>query len=155
MLNDYMDMYGHERPRWARMRHVIKHNLCRTMETDKDNVVRVNVPRRMVLVPGTAFIIGSAIGIMRGGRDASLRFLAENAHRPPRTVEGWYFYKKTKNYRVMWGGLKGAGVEATRLSLIGAGYVGLEMGMERMGWGDVKEVGAGAGIAGVFSVICE
>ena len=92
---------------------------------------------------------------MRGGRDASLRFLAENAHRPPRTVEGWYFYKKTKNYRVMWGGLKGAGVEATRLSLIGAGYVGLEMGMERMGWGDVKEVGAGAGIAGVFSVICE
>jgi len=40
--------------------------------------------------------IGTAIGLVRGSRAAGLRFLAENAHRPPTTVQGWYFYNKTK-----------------------------------------------------------
>lgn len=44
--------------------------------------------------------------MIRGGRAAGLRFLAENAHNPPKTVRGWYFYNKTKNYRMMWAGLR-------------------------------------------------
>ncbi|KAF9534390.1 hypothetical protein CPB83DRAFT_889376 [Crepidotus variabilis] len=120
-------------------------------EESKPNAIRLNIPNRMMLIPGSAFILGSAIGIMRGGREASLRFLAENAHRPPTTVQGWYFYKKTKNYRVMWGGLKGAGREASKLSVLALGFVGMEEGLERVGWGDVKEVGAAVGSAVLFS----
>jgi hypothetical protein len=46
------------------------------------------------------------VGMIRGGRTAGLRFLAENAHNPPKTLKGWYFYNKTKNYRMMWAGLR-------------------------------------------------
>ncbi|KDR83367.1 hypothetical protein GALMADRAFT_42799, partial [Galerina marginata CBS 339.88] len=94
-------------------------------ETKKPEI-RLTIPQRFMVVPGTAFVVGSAIGIMRGGRAASLRFLAENAHRPPTTVQGWYFYKKTKNYKVMLGALRGAGVEAGKLSGLALAYVGLE-----------------------------
>jgi len=99
-----------------------------------------------------AVALGSAIGIMRGGREASLRFLAENAHRPPRTVQGWYFYKKTKNYRVAWGALKGAGKEATRLGAITGTYVVLEEGMDRV-YPSAKEVVAGAGTGLLFGAV--
>ncbi|KAF8901722.1 hypothetical protein CPB84DRAFT_1679441 [Gymnopilus junonius] len=113
-------------------------------ETEK-KTVRLSIPQRVLGVCGTAFVVGTAIGIMRGGRAASLRFLAENAHRPPTTVQGWYFYKKTKNYKVMLGALKGAGTEASRLTGLSLAYVGIEEGLQRTGWGGVKEVGAGVG----------
>ncbi|KAF8974604.1 hypothetical protein BDZ97DRAFT_1911772 [Flammula alnicola] len=117
----------------------------------KNTAIWLTIPRRVMLVPATAFIVGTAIGITRGGRTASLRFLAENAHRPPTTVQGWYFYKKTKNYKVMLGALKGAGAEATKLTALGLTYVGIEEGVERMGWGPAKHVGAAVGTAIVFS----
>lgn len=120
-----------------------------------DVPIRVNVPRRVLLIPGTAFIVGSAIGLVREGRTASLRFLAENAHRPPKTVQGWYFYKKTKNYRVMLGGLKGAGIEGSRLGAIALCYVGIEAAVERCGWGELKEMAGGVGTGTVFSMVCE
>jgi len=120
-----------------------------------DAAIRVNIPQRVLLVPGTAFVVGSAIGLVRGGRTASLQFLAENAHRPPKTVQGWYFYKKTKNYRVMLGGLKGGVIEGSRLGAIALCYVGLESGVERYGWGSVKEIVAGVGTGCVFSMVCE
>lgn len=120
----------------------------------KPEAIRLNIPQRMMLIPGSAFIVGTAIGIMRGGREASLRFLAENAHRPPTTVQGWYFYKKTKNYRVMWGGLKGAGAEAGKLTLLAGAFVGIEEGLERIGWGQVNEIGAAVGTAAATALAC-
>jgi hypothetical protein len=122
------------------------------MDDVPQTAIRVNIPQRMLLVPGTAFIVGSAIGLVRGGRTASLRFLAENAHRPPKTVQGWYFYNKTKNYRVMLGGLKGAGVDGSRLMAMGLCYVGLE---SAIGCRELKEIGAGVGTGAVFSLVCE
>ncbi|KAF9485395.1 hypothetical protein BDN70DRAFT_771148, partial [Pholiota conissans] len=119
----------------------------------KKRQIHLNIPQRMLTVPGTAFVVGSAIGIMRGGRTASLQFLAENAHRPPTTVQGWYFYKKTKNYKVMLGALKGAGAEAGRLTALGLTYVGIEEGMERVGWGQGKHMGAAVGSAVVFATV--
>jgi len=59
-----------------------------------------------LVLPVMCASVGLALGAYRGGRMASLRFLAENAHRAPKTVKGWYFYNKTKNYRMMYGGLK-------------------------------------------------
>jgi len=122
------------------------------MDSDDEpkTAIRVNIPQRVLLVPGTAFIVGSAIGLVRGGRTASLRFLAENAHRPPKTVQGWYFYNKTKNYRVMLGGLKGAGLEGSRLGAIALCYVGLETAI---GLRSLKEIGAGVGTGAVFSIV--
>ncbi|KAF8665783.1 hypothetical protein AX16_000230 [Volvariella volvacea WC 439] len=117
--------------------------------------IRLNIPQRFYLVPGAAIIAGSMIGIVRGTRRASLQFLAENVHRPPTTVQGWYFYNKTKNYKVMLGGLKGAGAEASKLGVIALGYVGIEEGMERMGWGEAKEVAAATGTAAMFSAACK
>lgn len=105
----------------------------------------------MLVVPGTAFIVGSAIGLVREGRAASLRFLAENAHRPPKTVQGWYFYNKTKNYRVMLSGLRGGGYEGSRLGVIGMCYVGIENAVG----GEWKEICAGVGTGAVFSLVCE
>lgn len=117
--------------------------------------IHLTIPERFYLVPGAAVVVGCAIGIMRGGRATSLRFLAENAHRPPTTVQGWYFYNKTKNYKVMLGALKGAAADAGKLGVVAVGWVGIEEGMKRVGWGDVSDVGAAVGTAGVFSAVCE
>lgn len=54
----------------------------------------------------TAFGVGAVSGMVTGARKAGLVFLAENAHRLPDTVQGWYFYNKTKNYRMILGGVK-------------------------------------------------
>jgi len=129
-----------------------------TMNTEskrEDAAIRLSIPPRLIVVPATAFMVGCAIGMVRGGRNASLRFLAENAHRPPTTVQGWYFYKKTKNYKVMWGALKGAGREAVKVTALAGSYVGIEEAVERAGWGKGKHVGAAVGTGVIFSVVCE
>lgn len=125
------------------------------MASDAQNPkpIRLNIPARFYVVPCAAFMVGSVIGLVRGGRTASLRFLAENVHRAPTTVQGWYFYNKTKNYKVMLGGLKGAALEGGRVGAVGVGWVGMEWVVERMGWGEMKEIGAAIGTAVVYSVV--
>jgi hypothetical protein len=49
----------------------------------------INLPRRMIILPPTALALGLVIGMSRGGSRARLRFLAENAHRQPTTIQGW------------------------------------------------------------------
>jgi hypothetical protein len=39
-----------------------------------------------------------------GFRFRGLQFLAENAHRAPRTKGEWYFYHKTKRYQMLAAG---------------------------------------------------
>jgi len=115
--------------------------------------IRLAVPPRYLVLPGATALTGLSIGLIRGARAASWRFLAENAHRAPTTVQGWYFYKKTKNYRMMWGGLKEGGADAVRLGMVGLGWAVLEDGMERAGLSAVKDVGAGLGTAGMFALV--
>lgn len=124
---------------------------------DESGRIHVDIPPRLFILPGVAFMVGSTIGIIRGGRATSLRFLAENAHRPPRTVKGWYFYNKTKNYKVILGGLKGAAKESTKLVAFSVGWVGIEEGLGALGgpFNEVKEVGAGLGTAGLFCGVCK
>jgi hypothetical protein len=99
--------------------------------------------------------MGTVIGLVRGSRAAGLRFLAENAHRPPTTVRGWYFYKKTKNYKMMLGGLSKAGTDAAKLGFTALAWVTFEEGLNHLGWGEIGEVGAGIGTAGVFAGVCK
>ncbi|KAF9468942.1 hypothetical protein BDZ94DRAFT_1244989 [Collybia nuda] len=123
------------------------------LDSPARNAIHLTIPARFYLVPGAAIIVGTAIGLLRGSQKASLRFLAENVHRPPTTVQGWYFYNKTKNYKVLLGGLQGAGLEASKLALIAVGWVGIEEGLQRVGWGEVSELGAAVGTAGIFSAV--
>lgn len=49
-----------------------------------------------------------------------MQYLAENAHRLPKNMEGWYFYHKRKNYRMIWGALqKGVMYSAKTGALVG------------------------------------
>ncbi|TFY83935.1 hypothetical protein EWM64_g51 [Hericium alpestre] len=113
--------------------------------------IHVDIPSRFYILPGGAMALGTAIGLVRGSRAAGLRFLAENAHRPPKTVKGWYFYNKTKNYKMILAGLSGAGSDGARLGITALGWVTFEEGLKRMGWENVSEIGAGLGTAALFA----
>lgn len=113
--------------------------------------IHLEIPPRFYLLPGGAMCVGTAIGLVRGSRAAGLRFLAENAHRPPTTVQGWYFYNKTKNYRMMLGGLRKAGTDAAKLGFTALAWVTFEEGLHQVGLDDLGEVGAGIGTAGIFA----
>lgn len=130
---------------------------CAMSSTDNNDelpAIHINIPRRYYLLPGAAVLTGISIGLFRGSRTASLRFLAENAHRPPKTVRGWYLYNKTKNYRVLLGGLKEAGADATKLGLTAAAWVALEEGCTTLGLDDFREVAAGLGTGTLLGAVC-
>ena len=126
------------------------------VESPQKEVVRLYIPREYYLIPLSTTSLGLALGFLRGARTSSLRFLAENAHRPPRTLEEWYFYHKSKNYRVLMGGVKASGREGMRMGAAGLVWVGFEEGCRRVGGGvgEWREVGAGVGLAGVVSLFC-
>ncbi|KIJ37360.1 hypothetical protein M422DRAFT_138814, partial [Sphaerobolus stellatus SS14] len=117
------------------------------------DAIHITLPAEYYRLPLGMVVGGSVLGMFRGGRRESWRFLAENAHRAPTTMQGWYFYQKTKNYRVMLGALKGGGADGLRLGLTGLGWVGFEELMRRTGLDDVREIGAGVGTASVFAGI--
>ncbi|GAA5862811.1 hypothetical protein JCM8547_006555 [Rhodosporidiobolus lusitaniae] len=78
------------------------------------------------LVVAAAFSFGFTSGLVSSSKLASKQFLAENAHRLPTTVQGWYFYQKTKNYRVLYAGLLGGLKTGVRLSAWTTAFVTLE-----------------------------
>jgi hypothetical protein len=124
-------------------------------DEDGPQPIRISINPRFYQLPGAALLVGTVIGLTRGSRLAGLRFQAENAHRPPTTLRGWYFYRKTKNYRMMLGGLLEAGKHASKFGLIAVGWVGAEEALIRAGWDDVSEVGAGLFTAGMVSAACK
>lgn len=107
-----------------------------------------------LVLPVVCASAGMALGVFRGGRMASLRFLAENAHRAPKTVKGWYFYNKTKNYRMMFGGLKEGGKDAVGRETNcedSADWMGARVGQTRCDW---KWVGCDRGTVRVAWGLC-
>ncbi|KDQ20691.1 hypothetical protein BOTBODRAFT_26709 [Botryobasidium botryosum FD-172 SS1] len=113
--------------------------------------IRIYIPSRIYALPVAATTIGLCLGMLRGSRKASLRFLAENAHKRPTTIQGWYFYNKTKNYKVFLGGLKQGGIEALKLGTLGLGWVGIQEGCTELGWNEWKDLVAGGGTAMLVS----
>ncbi|KAL5508218.1 hypothetical protein ACEPAH_5837 [Sanghuangporus vaninii] len=118
--------------------------------SSNNSEIRLNIPSRYVILTSGCGVMGMSLGLIRGSRAEGMRFLAENAHRPPTTLRGWYLYKKTKNYRMMWGGLREGGRKALQLGAIGATFAACEDGVDRVGFGEVKEAGAGVGTAVLF-----
>ncbi|EJD01410.1 uncharacterized protein FOMMEDRAFT_48857, partial [Fomitiporia mediterranea MF3/22] len=88
--------------------------------------IRLYVPQRYMVLTSVCGLTGLSLGLLRGGRQEGMRFLAENAHRAPTTMRGWYLYKKTKNYRMMWGGLREGGREAVKLGVVGLAFAAAE-----------------------------
>ncbi|KAH8918349.1 hypothetical protein BT69DRAFT_1353950 [Atractiella rhizophila] len=82
---------------------------------------------RSVLIPSAAAALGLVSGLIQSGKLASLQFRAENAHRPPKTIRGWYSYRRAQNYKIVIDGAKGAVIGARNLGGWTAGfYAGLE-----------------------------
>lgn len=127
----------------------------------------VAVSQDLVLVPTSAFLLGFVSGLVSASKLSGRQFLAENAHRLPTTVQGWYFYQKTKNYRVMYGGIKGGLRTGSQLGGWTLAFVGLQEGLERTRRTMASELhpdvpsrwlsGATSGLAlaGAAGVICE
>jgi hypothetical protein len=126
------------------------------VDSDRPAAIHITVPPRVLLLPGAAALVGTLVGFRRGSRAAALRFLAENAHRPPTTVRGWYFYNKTKNYRVLLEGARAAARDAAVLAATAGGWVAVEQAFEAAGapWDAGAQVAAGASTAGVYCAIC-
>lgn len=102
----------------------------------------------------SSMAIGGTLGSFLGGHRASLIFRAENAHRAPTTTSGWYFYHKTKNYRIMRGAVFEGLRTGARVSAWVAMFVVFEDAVDRLR-GRVDALGtvvAGLGTGGVFSV---
>ncbi|TIA92843.1 hypothetical protein E3P92_01256 [Wallemia ichthyophaga] len=106
----------------------------------ESNVIRLTIPERSFPIVFCASLVGFSLGSYRGGRLAGKKFLAENAHRAPKTVQGWYFYNKTKNYKIMQMSLKNGLVDGSKMGGIGLlwvlGSVGAEKARQRAGLGD-------------------
>ena len=81
---------------------------------------RLSLPP-MVRIPAAAlaaFGVGMALGASYGSTMAGLRFRAEHAHRLPTTTTGWYLYHKSKNYHLLFGGLKEGVKVGTKLAFL-------------------------------------
>lgn len=92
------------------------------------NDQRLNLPliSRFILYTSISSLLSFTLGSIIGGKKSGFRFLAENAHRMPQTIQGWYFYHKTKNYYVMLGGIKMGLNYAFRTSFWVTTYIGIE-----------------------------
>lgn len=123
----------------------------------ENEAIHIDIPPRLYQVPGAALAVGTVIGAVRGSRKEGLRFLAENAHRAPTTLQGWYFYNKTKNYRKILGGLREGGRQGLKLSVTALGWVTIEESIRRFGHGleEAAEVGAGVGTGALFGLVCK
>ncbi|WVQ77178.1 hypothetical protein IAR50_006861 [Cryptococcus sp. DSM 104548] len=116
-----------------------------TPSNASDEAIFLHIPRPLLLLPSVALTFGLSIGFVRGGSRARLRFLAENAHRMPKTVGGWYFYTKTRNYRVIQGALKSGGRYGAALGGSTLTYVLLD---ESLGWAREQLFGVKLGPGG-------
>ncbi|CEP11820.1 hypothetical protein [Parasitella parasitica] len=110
---------------------------------------------RLVLMTSIGSIWGFSIGAFLGGKQSGLQYLAENAHKLPTTVQGWYFYHKTKNYRMMLGGVKRGVRFAGKTGGLCLLYGSLEAALDDMrGEADVmNSVAAGVTTGTVFSAL--
>ncbi|GMK57226.1 hypothetical protein CspeluHIS016_0400600 [Cutaneotrichosporon spelunceum] len=86
----------------------------------------ITIPSTMLASTPMAMAIGFFLGGRRGASKARLRFLAENAHRQPTTVQGWYFYTKTRNYRVFFAACKSGGQYSLGLGAAALAFTTLE-----------------------------
>lgn len=62
--------------------------------------IELEIPSSLLVLTPAAAVVGLFIGMRRGGNKARLRFLAENVHRQPNTVQGWVSVNRLSLYSV-------------------------------------------------------
>ncbi|WPK24563.1 hypothetical protein PUMCH_001842 [Australozyma saopauloensis] len=85
---------------------------------------------RIAVIATVGGMIGAALGLYDGIKLTSLRYLTENAHRLPKTVGGWYFYHKKKNYVMIFGGCREAVRTGIKYSAFVTSFFGFEAGLD-------------------------
>ncbi|KAG9054457.1 hypothetical protein FS842_005061 [Serendipita sp. 407] len=132
-------------------------NASANLNQDKNDAIRIdlNVHPRMYILPMMGAAFGFSLGMIRGSRETRLQYLAENAHNAPRTVRGWYFYNKTKNYRMIMAGMSRGGKEAVKVGSIGLLWAGIEELVIRFipAIEPIKETIAGVSTATLFGTV--
>ncbi len=88
----------------------------------------INPIYRVSIILASASLIGGVAGTYDGTKKSSLQFLAENAHRLPTSMKGWYFYHKRKNYVLVRNGM----IQGAKTSLKVTSYCGLFFGLEAL-----------------------
>ncbi|KAF9572608.1 hypothetical protein BGW38_008504, partial [Lunasporangiospora selenospora] len=111
--------------------------------------------KRIALITTTASFWGFVLGGVIGSRQSGMQYLAENAHRLPKTMEGWYFYHKRKNYRMLWGALSRGSVYAAKTGALVGLFECLEASLDfyRGGADMFNSTIAGVASGAIFSVI--
>lgn len=123
--------------------------------SEKRNGRSLSWPIHITVVTLSSFSFGLIFGAAYGGKESSLRFRAENAHRFPTSTTGWYLYHKSKNYHVMLGGIKGGLKMGSKIAFWTGSIVLIEEAVNRRrGRSDFcSTVVAGVGTAGGFSLL--
>ncbi|KAJ3046230.1 hypothetical protein HDV00_000042 [Rhizophlyctis rosea] len=81
---------------------------------------------------GAGFFGGGLFGAWMAGQKRALQFLAENAHRQPSTVPGWYNYHKHKNWHVIGSGVNGFVKMGTKFAGVTTAFACTELGLEKV-----------------------
>ncbi|KAJ2863927.1 hypothetical protein GGH94_003285 [Coemansia aciculifera] len=94
--------------------------------------------------------VGAVCGGLLGGQLAGRQYLAERAHRLPTTVQGWFFYQKWKNYRVILGGMRGASKYAARVGGCVVAFAAIESAVDQA-VGEIQA--ASSAVAGLATAV--
>ncbi|KAG0356112.1 hypothetical protein BG005_004980 [Podila minutissima] len=118
------------------------------------NRIGLEPVKRITLITASASFWGFILGGVIGSRQTGMQYLAENAHRLPKTTEGWYFYHKKKNYRMIYGALSKGAVYSAKTGAMVALFEVLEASADfyRGGADLFNSVAAGLASGGIFSV---
>ncbi|KAI9834893.1 MAG: hypothetical protein M1819_002801 [Sarea resinae] len=120
--------------------------------------IRLSMPFsiRLPLSMSLSFIAGLSLGLGHGMQTAGYRFRAENAHRLPTTPTGWYLYHKSKNYHMMFGGVREGLKMGAKMGWWVGGFFTVEEAVDRLRGQGQKDffstVVAGLSVAGGFSL---
>ncbi|KAJ1803538.1 hypothetical protein LPJ77_005209, partial [Coemansia sp. RSA 2523] len=98
----------------------------------KFNRLGLSFPERLTYCALGCVAFGSLLGGYPAGKLASLKYLAERAHRLPKTAKDWYYYHKWKNYRVIVASVYGTARYGSKLGCFMLSYITLEEMLDRL-----------------------
>lgn len=101
---------------------------------------------------GCGFLLGASYG----GQSAGYVFRAENAHRLPKSQRGWFFYHKTKNYKMAYAGMREGARMGVKLGVWTGALMVAEQAIDSLrpdeGKDALSTVVAAMGTAGAWSL---
>jgi hypothetical protein len=81
---------------------------------------------RLFAMPFFSAILGFAVDGYSAGKMANYRYRAEHQHKKPKSIQQWYFYHKTKNYKVILESIYKGSRMTVKLSALSCSFLLLE-----------------------------